>query len=456
MPTPTANIRNFSIIAHIDHGKSTLADQFLLQTGAITEREFREQIARRHGPRARAGHHHQGTAVTINYTLDGQDYELNLIDTPGPRRFPLRGLAEPGRLRGGDPAGRRHPGRAGPDRRQRLPGDGQRPDDRAGAQQDRHAGRRGPTRSRKRSSTRWASTPTRSWRVSGKTGHGVPDVFRRDHRARPAARGRPRRAAAGADLRLAVRRLPGRHHLRPRRGRHAPGRAEDPADGGRDRARGHRPGPVPAPRGRLRRAGRRPGRLRHRQHQEALRRPHRRHRSPRCRRAPTAGAAGLQGARSRSSSAASSRSTTTSSTTSAKRSRSCALNDSSFTFEPETSDALGFGFRCGFLGMLHMEIVQQRLERESNLALVQTAPNVTYEILKAKLRHPRIVDQPALHHVPAQRTLQTHRARRSRPVRVPASAAASAGRQTRQRQRERSADDTPEQSMRRIPTRIST
>jgi GTP-binding protein LepA len=70
------------------------------------------------------------------------------------------------------------------------------------------------------------------------------------------------------------------------------------------------------------------------------------------------------------------------------------LNDSSFTYEPETSGALGFGFRCGFLGLLHMEIVRERLEREYDLSLVATAPNVEY-VAHLLTGGEEIVDNPS-------------------------------------------------------------
>ena len=80
------------------------------------------------------------------------------------------------------------------------------------------------------------------------------------------------------------------------------------------------------------------------------------------------------------------------------------LNDSSFTYEPETSGALGFGFRCGFLGLLHMEIVRERLEREFNLSLISTAPSVEYRITlsNGEIMH---VDNPS--DVPQQNLVES-------------------------------------------------
>ena len=70
------------------------------------------------------------------------------------------------------------------------------------------------------------------------------------------------------------------------------------------------------------------------------------------------------------------------------------LNDASLEFTPETSEALGFGFRCGFLGLLHMEIIQERLEREFEVDLVTTTPNVVYKV-EVRSNSEIIVEKPS-------------------------------------------------------------
>ena len=374
-------IRNFSIVAHIDHGKSTLADQLLLQSGAITQREFREQLLDDMDLERERGITIKARAVAINYTLDGQVYELNLIDTPGHVDFHYevsRSLAAcEGAILLVDAT------------------QGVQAQTVANAylavgndltvvpvlnKIDMQAAR--PEEIKEEIMHTLGIDPDEILAVSAKTGQGVPEVFRAIIERIPAPSGKPEEPlralifdskfddyqgvityvrvvdgelSVGQKIRLMA---GGTEHEVTGLGRFRPrevdcdtlgvgqvgyvianikqlsdvriGDTITQASGGAEVALAgyHEPVPVvfcglfPASHNQF----------------EDLR-------------------TALQ---------------------------KLALNDSSFSFEPETSDALGFGFRCGFLGMLHMEIVQQRLERESNLALVQTAPNVTYEILTVK------------------------------------------------------------------------
>ena len=364
MPTPTANIRNFCIIAHIDHGKSTLADQFLLKTGAISERDIKAQTLDSMDLERERGITIRMHPVTIYHEHNGTTLRAEPDRHARPRRFQLRSVAQPRRVRRGHPARRCLPGRAGPDGRQRLPGDGGRPEDRPGAEQDRPAASPGPDvviaemehgpghrpgrgaagqRQDRASASRSCSTPSSS--------------------ASRAPAGDPTAPLKALDLQQPLRHLQGRRRLRPRDGRHASSKGQQiklMRTG--TRVRHHRDRPVPPGHDDVRRAGRRAGRLLHGQHQEHRRRQHRRHRH---RRRRTRRPSRWPATRSRSRWSTPGLYPVNNNEFEDLREAlgKLKLNDSQLHLPAgSVSDGLGFGFRCGFLGMLHREIIQQRLE----------------------------------------------------------------------------------------------
>ncbi len=371
-------IRNFSIVAHIDHGKSTLADQLLLQSGAITSREFREQLLDDMDLERERGITIKARAVAINYTLDGQVYELNLIDTPGHVDFHYEVSRSLAACEGAILLVDATQGVQAQTVANAFLAAG---NDLAIVpvlnKIDMQASR--PEAVKEEILTSLGIDPGEVLAISAKTGQGVPDVFRAIIERVPPPAGDPK-----APLRALifdskfddyqgvityVRVVDGTLRVGQKVRHMADGTEYEVTGLGRFRPREvaceelgvGQVGYVIANIKRLsdihigdtitQVSG--PAQVALPGYQEPV---------------PVV-FCGLFPA------------TNNQFDDLRTALQKLALNDSSFTFEPETSDALGFGFRCGFLGLLHMEIVQQRLERESNLSLVQTAPNVTYEIV---------------------------------------------------------------------------
>lgn len=378
MPS-TSQIRNFCIIAHIDHGKSTLADQFLLQTGTITAREYRAQTLDAMDLERERGITIRMHPVTIYHTIDGVEYELNLIDTPGHVDFSYevsRSLAAcEGAILLVDAF------------------QGVQAQTVANAflamehdlaivpvlnKVDLPVAR--PDVVKTEMEYALGIAPASVLHASGKTGLGVPDVLRAVIERVPPPPG---------DVDAPLRALVYNSHFDTYKGvvvyvrikdgtlskgqkikLMRSGQEYDVTEMGR-----FRPGMTPCDSLHAGQVGYFMAQI------KGLADVHIGDTVTDAR-APSTEA--LPGYKEPKPMVFSGLYPVNNNEFEALREAlgRLKLNDSSFTYTPENSEGLGFGFRCGFLGMLHREIIQQRLERDCAIDLVQTAPNVTYEILQ--------------------------------------------------------------------------
>ena len=386
----TSLIRNFSIVAHIDHGKSTLADQFLLLTGAITEREFKEQILDDLDVERERGITVKARTVAIDYEHEGKTYELNLIDTPGHVDFHYevsRSLAAcEGALLLVD-AFQGVQAQTVANTYAAIEGDLEivpvinkidLPVTRVDEVMDEIE-------------TILGLDGLSSLQISAKTGLNVEEVLKAIVEQVPAPQGDPKEPLQAlvfdskydgyrgvvTYLRVKEGTIRKGQQIRYMKG----GSVHEVLELGQFR-------PAMTPCNELG-----PGQVgymlcgikelsmvhvgdtvtdKSAPAQEALPGYQQPQQMVFCGMYPI-DATDFERLR--------------------EELQKMGLNDASFSFQPETSDALGFGFRCGFLGMLHMEIIQQRLEKEAAVDLIQTAPNVTYELL-LKNGETQLIDNP--------------------------------------------------------------
>ena len=379
MPTPTALIRNFCIIAHIDHGKSTLADQFLLKTGAVSERDIKAQTLDSMDLERERGITIRMHPVTIYYEYNGQKFELNLIDTPGHVDFNYEVSRSLAACEGAILLADAFQGvQAQTVANAFLAMDAQlkiiptlnkidlpnaRPDFVIGEMEQA-----------------LMVDPADVLRVSAKAGIGIDELLAAVIDRVPAPAGDP-----DAPLKALIYNS---HfdtykgvvvYVRVMDGVLRPGQKVKLMRTGREYAvtdmGQFRPDMTKCDELSAGQVGYFTANIKNIENvnigdtvTDALR--------------PTAEA--LAGYKEAKPMVYSGLFPVNNNEFEDLREAlgKLKLNDSSFTYTPEVSDGLGFGFRCGFLGMLHREIIQQRLERDSELNLVQTAPNVTYEIVK--------------------------------------------------------------------------
>ena len=379
MPTPPSNIRNFCIIAHIDHGKSTLADQFLLKTGTISERDIRAQTLDSMDLERERGITIRMHPVTIYHTLHGQTYELNLIDTPGHVDFNYevsRSLAAcEGAVLLVDAF------------------QGVQAQTVANAFLAMEAGLKLlPTLNKidlpharpefviAEMEQAVFTNPDEVMKVSAKAGLGIEDLLAAIVERVPPPAGDPAAPLKALiynshfdvykGVVVYIRMIDGNLKMGQRIKFMRGGREYVLTDMGQ-----FRPGMVKCDELSAGQVGYFTANIRTIESVgigDTVTDPFR----------PTAEP--MTGYKEPKPMVFSGLYPVNNSEFEDLREAlgKLKLNDSSFTFTPEVSDGLGFGFRCGFLGMLHREIIQQRLERDSDLNLVQTAPNVTFEVTK--------------------------------------------------------------------------